>query len=311
MSKFILRRLLQLIPTVIGISIVVFLLLRLIPGDICRRLHGVKVSPEVIQQCRADLFLDKPVWFQYGKYVEKMLNGDFGESYLYRRPALELIQQRASVTLLLAFLSICFSVIISIPLGIISTLKKDSWLDHSIRGVSTATLAMPSFVIALLLMLIFSIRLDLFPISGYGDTFWEHIHHLILPAFTLAIAVSALLSRNLRASLLEVLGSDFIRASRSKGLTQRLVFINHAIPNVMVTYISLLALNLVYIIGSTVIVEQVFTMPGLGTLMITSIYNRDYEIVQSLTLIFAILVEIVNLGTDMIFPFIDPRIKYG
>ncbi|MDX1435491.1 MAG: ABC transporter permease [Anaerolineales bacterium] len=304
------RRVLAFIPVLLGISILVFLLIRLIPGDPCRRIHGIKAPPEVIQECRQENHFDQPIYVQYVRFIEKLAGGDFGESYIFKRPALELIGQRLPVTLQLSALSIVLSVIISVPLGILAARSKDSPLDHGIRAVSTVALAMPAFVIAIGLMLVFSIRLGWFPVAGYGEGALDHLHHLFLPALTLAVTISVLLARNLRATLIEVMQSDYIRTARSKGLDSKRIFMRHAIPNSAITYISILGFNIVLLIGATVIVEQVFALPGLGSLMLTSISNRDYEVIQSIALIFALVAGVVNLGVDLAYPLIDPRVRY-
>lgn len=310
MSKYLLRRLIQTIPTLLGISIVVFLSLRLIPGDPCRRIHGIKASAETIQNCRARLKLDDPIWQQYGSYLQQLSRGDLGVSYLYRKPAIALVAERLPVTGALALMSMVFAVMIALPLGILAAMKQGSWMDHGIRGLSTSSLAFPHFLIALGLMLVFSIHLRLFPISGYGDGLLEHIHHLTLPALTLALATAALLARGLRNSLLESLGKPYTTTAYGKGASRQRVFTRHAIPNALIPFVSLLGLNLVIIFGATVIVEQVFALPGLGSLMVSSIFNRDYEVVQSITLVFAVLVVMVNLLTDVSYAVVDPRIRY-
>jgi len=309
-GRFVFNRILQMIPIVFGISAIVFLSMRLVPGDICYRIHGIKVAPEVIENCRQQLSLDQPIYVQYYRYLEGLLAGNLGYSLIFRRPALELILERLPVTLYLAMFSMLLAVLISMPVGILAAVKRDSWVDHLIRGGTTLSLSLPHFVIALGLMLVFSIRLKLFPVSGYGRTPAEVLHHLFLPSLTLAVTVAVLLARGLRSSLIEILGEDYIRTARGKGVPRQLLFRRHSLPNALVSYVSLIGLNLVVLVGATVIVEQVFALPGLGSLMVTSIFNRDYEVVQSITLIFALLVVAINLITDLSYAYIDPRIRY-
>jgi peptide/nickel transport system permease protein len=307
--NYLLRRLFQFLPTLLGITLIIFLVIRLVPGDICRQILGLKARPEAIELCRAQHYFDKPIWYQYIQYLNKLLHGDLGNSYLYRRSAFDLISEKLPVTLQLSGLSIFISILISVPLGILAAQKNESWLDYTLRGFSTTIISMPSFVIGLLLMLFLSLRLRLFPVSGYGDTFSSHLLHLFLPALTLAVTTSIILARNLRTNFLEILGQDYIRTARAKGLNHRIVFYKHVLRNALIPYISLLGLNLVWIIGGTVIVEQIFAIPGLGAYLLTSISYRDYEVVQSITLIFALLVMIINLLVDMLYPILDPRIQ--
>jgi peptide/nickel transport system permease protein len=310
LGTYIIRRLTQFIPVLIGITIIVFLLLRLIPGDPCRMLQGKYATEAAVQQCRAKYFFDQPIWVQYIKYMEGIFHGNFGESLLYHRPALDNIKERFPITIFLAFYSIILSIVISIPVAIASVLKKDTFLDQIIRGLTTVFLSTPSYVVGLMLMLAFCVGVRIFPASGYGDTVPEHFLHLFLPALTIALSIAPLLARTLRGSLLEILGEDYIRTAKAKGLKWNLVFTKHALRNALVSFVSLVGLNLAGIIGGAVVVEQVFSVPGIGAFMLSSIFNRDFDIVQSSTLIFALMVVFVNLLTDLTYPILDPRVRY-
>jgi ABC-type dipeptide/oligopeptide/nickel transport system permease component len=310
LGNYILRRLTQFIPVLFGITVIVFLLLHLIPGDPCRLMRGKFASDAVIQQCRDQYYFDKPVWFQYIQYMSHILKGDFGQSLLYHRPVLDIMKERLPVTVFLAIYSILLSILVSLPVGIGSALRKDTILDQGIRSLTTIFLATPSYVIGLLLMLLLSIYVHAFPASGYGTTFPEHLWHLFLPALTIAFSIAPLLARTLRASLLEILGEDYIRTAKAKGLHWNRVFLKHALSNALVSFVSLVGLNLAGVIGGVVVVEQVFSVPGIGSLLLSSIFNRDFDIVQSSTLVFALMVVIVNLLTDLTYPILDPRVHY-
>jgi peptide/nickel transport system permease protein len=307
---FLLRRFLQIAVVVIGVTVVTFFLLRLTPGDPCRAIHGQLVPQEVIDRCRAEHGFDRPVWQQYLAYVGDILQGNLGQSLVYRRPALDVLWERLPVTVFLASYSALLSTIIALPLGLAAALHKDSTLDRFIRGTTATALTLPAFWIGLLLILVFSLRLRLFPASGYGQTFLDHLRHLFLPALTLAIANGALLARVLRRSLLDVLALPHVPAVQAKGLPWRRVVIRHILRNGLISPVTLLGLQLAGLLGGAVIVEKVFTIPGLGALLLESITNRDYALVQNATLFFALMVTVVSLLIDLAYPLLDPRVRY-
>lgn len=310
MTTFILRRIIQMFFVVFGITIILFLILRLIPGTPCEALLGEYVRPETIEKCKIDKGYDKPIWQQYLNYLGKVLQGDLGRSLYYRRPAMAIFLERFPVTLFLTFYSILISILISVPIGILAALKKNSLVDHFIRSTATISISMPAFWIGLILMVIFSLRLRVFPISGYGNNFREHLHHLFLPSLTIAFTVSTLLARNLRNSLLEILQTDYVRTALAKGLTWRRVVFRHILRNSLISYITLIGINLTWVIGGTVVIEQVFDVPGIGSLLINSIYNRDYDLIQNIIMIYALNVILLNLIVDIIYPTLDPRVRY-
>jgi peptide/nickel transport system permease protein len=307
---FLLRRLLQIAVVVVGVTLVTFCLLRLTPGDPCRAIHGQLVPQEVIDRCRVEHGFDRPIWQQYLAYVGDLLQGDLGQSLVYRRPALDVLWQRLPVTVFLAVYSGLLSVIIALPLGLAAALHTGSALDRFIRGATATALTLPAFWIGLLLMLVFSLRLRLFPASGYGETLLEHLRHLFLPALTLAIANGALLARVLRRSLLDVLALPHVLAVRAKGLPWQRVVVRHILRNGLISPVTLLGLQLAGLLGGAVIVEKVFTIPGLGALLLESITNRDYALVQNATLFFALIVTAVSLLVDLAYPLLDPRVRY-
>lgn len=292
------------------VTVVVFAMMRVLPGDPCRAIYGPMIPIEIIEKCRVEHGFDQPIWYQYTEYLRRLISGDLGESLYFHRPAMEMLRQRMPVTLFLVLYGTALSLVISLPLGALAALKQDQWPDRLIGLGTTLALSMPQFWAGLLLMLLFSIRLDLFPVSGYGRTFPEHVHHLFLPALTLALSLSALLARNLRNSILEVIQADYVRTARSKGLPASAVFLRHVMRNGMISTVTLLGLNLAYAIGGTVLVEIVFAIPGVGSLLISSILARDYDLVQNTTLMFALIVLLVTLFTDLMYPILDPRVHY-
>jgi peptide/nickel transport system permease protein len=305
-----LRRFFQIAIVMVGITFVTFLLLRLIPGDPCRAIHGQLVPQEVIDRCRVEHGFDRPIWQQYLIYADNILHGDLGESLVYRRPALDVLWERVPVTVFLAVYSGLLSVIIALPLGLAAALHKGSLIDRLIRGTTATALTLPAFWIGWLLILAFSLQLHLFPASGYGETFLEHFHYLFLPALTLAIANGALLARVLRRSLLDVLAAPHVLAVQARGLPWRRVVIRHILRNGLISPATLLGLQLAGLLGGAVIVEKIFTVPGLGALLLESIANRDYALVQNATLFFALMVMAVSLLIDLAYPLLDPRVRH-
>jgi peptide/nickel transport system permease protein len=228
-----------------------------------------------------------------------------------RQPAADVIKERWPRTLFLSLYGVIMSAIVAVPIAMISALKKDTLIDQGIRGFVTLTLAMPNFWIALMLIIAFSVRMHLFPIAGFGETFMEHLYYLFLPALSIALAGSAILVRNLRANILDILLSDYVRTAHAKGLKPRTVFFRHVLRNSMISTVTLLGLRVAYSVGGAIIIETVFAIPGLGRLLLNSISTRDYPMVQAITLFLAILVVFVNLLTDILYAVIDPRVKYA
>ena len=300
-----------MIPVMIGISLIVFFLIRLIPGDPADIMLGDRGSEESRQQIRESLGLDKPLYEQYFIFMRRVLTGDLGESFVLRQPAAEVIMQRFPRTLFLALYGVIMSAIVAIPTAMLSALKKDGLADQVIRALVTLTLSMPSFWIALLLIIAFSVHIHLFPIAGFGETFWENLYFLFLPALSIALSGSAVLVRNLRANILDILQSDYVRVANAKGLKPTTVFFRHVLRNSMISTVTLLGLRVAYSVGGAVVIETVFAIPGLGRLLLSSISARDYPVVQAITLFMAALVVLVNLLTDLVYVLIDPRVQYA
>lgn len=294
---------------VAGVTVIVFIILRLIPGDPCSALHGQYVRPETIERCRVDQGFDQPVWVQFVTYLGRLLKGDLGRSLYYRRPAMDVFLERLPVTVFLALYTIAIAVSLSIPLGIISATNKGNILEAIVRVGTSITLSMPSFWLGLLLMLIFSVRLRWFPVGGYGSSFAEHLRFLFLPALTLALTIATVLARTLRNSILEILQSDYVRTARAKGSSWHRVMLRHVLRNALISYVTLLGIALAWVIGGTVVIEQVYGVPGIGSLLINSILNRDYDLIQNNILVYALLVVVINLAVDLTYPIIDPRVR--
>ena len=309
--SYVFRRLLQLIPVVFGVTLIVFFMIHLIPGDPARTMLGVHATPEAVARLHKQWGLDQPLFNQYLDFMQRLLHGDLGESLFYNLDVKTLLIQRVGPTLWLLGMTTIFAVIIAVPLATLAATKKDSSRDQAIRVVPMFGLAMPSFWVGIILILLFGLHLGrLFPVGGYGDGLLGHIHSMILPAFTVALFISPILIRSLRASLLNVLESDYITTARSKGISERRVVIRHAVRNGIISMVTVLGLNIAYLVGGTLVVEKVFALPGIGSLMIDSILQRDFTVVQGITLVFAILVVLINLITDIVHSMLDPRVRF-
>jgi peptide/nickel transport system permease protein len=307
--RFVLYRPLQLVPVLFGISIITFGLIRAIPGDPARILLGTKSTPEAIARIRAQFGLDEPLWLQYVYFIKNVFNGEMGTSILYRVDVLRLIGERVAPTLFLVIGSVLLAMLIALPLAAIAARNRGRAIDHAIRLISTAGLGFPAFWLGIMLIIVFSIKLDLFPVSGYGDTWADRLHHMVLPCLTVALALSAVLTRNLRASLLAELASDHAMAARARGLPEGMVFWRHVLPNSLVPSINILAINMGWLIGGSVVVESVFSLPGLGQLLVRGIFTRDYMVVQGVAMAFACATVLINFLADILMAAADPRIK--
>jgi peptide/nickel transport system permease protein len=309
--SYIVRRMLQMIPVIFGCTFVVFFMVHLIPGDPARTMLGVHATPQGVAQLHKQWGLDKPLWEQYTTYLGKLLHGDMGTSLFYELDVRTLIIDRIGPTLWLLLFATLFSVLIAVPLATLAATKKDGVRDQVIRFVPMFGLGMPAFWVGIIFLLVFSLNLGrLFPVGGYGHGFTGHVHSMILPGLTIAVSIAPILIRSLRASLLEVLESDYITTARAKGILERRVLLRHAVRNGVISMVTVLGLNIAYLVGGTLVIEKVFALPGIGSLMIDSIFQRDFTVVQAITLVFAILVVIVNLVTDIIHSLLDPRVRF-
>lgn len=307
--QFLLRRPLELIPVLFGVSLISFVLVRSIPGDPARLLLGIKATPAAMAAIRARFGLDQPLALQYVYFVKNALQGEFGKSIVYKSSVFGLIADHIAPTIFLLLYTVALALVITIPAGIVSARQAGRWPDQLIRFVSTLGLGLPPFWLGIVLVLLFSLKLGLFPVSGYGDGFLDHLHHLFLGALTLALALAPVLIRNLRASLIVEQGADYVIAARAKGLSEGRIYYAHIFRNSLIPTVNLLGVTIGFLIGATVVVESVFAIPGLGQLMINSIVDRDYMVVQAVTLVLAVGTILVSFLADVVTLVLDPRIK--
>ena len=307
--SYILRRLVTLIPVLLGISVLVFLLLQIVPGDPAVTLLGSHVTDEGVAALHQQLGLDKPLWQQYLTFLGHLLHGNLGESYQYNSGVSQLITQNLVPTLWLIVTGVLFAVIITVPLAVWAASRRNGPADNAIRTIPLIGLGLPAFWLGIMLVLLLSLKAGAFPASGFGDTFANHVKSIILPGLTVALALVPILVRSLRASMIDVLASDYITTARAKGIGGRRVVLAHALRNAAISSVTVLGVNIAYLIGSTVVVEKVFALNGIGYLMLTAIFNRDFPIVQGVTLVFAVMVVLVNLVTDLTHAALDPRVR--
>jgi peptide/nickel transport system permease protein len=307
--RYILWRLVQLIPVLIGISIVAFLLVKLSPGDPIRLMLGPRATEEAIAALRERYGLERPLLEQYFIYMQNLVQGDLGRSIRFRVPVIQLIAEYLPRTLFLIAYVLALAVPATVLLAIVAARHQDSWVDRAIRGASLVGMTIPVFWLALMLARLFGVELGWFPVSGFGRTFAEHLHHLFLPAVSTAVWLVPVLFRNLRAALIEEMASDHVTASRAKGLAEGHIFRRHVLPNSILPTLHLMGVLIAFLIGGSVIVEIVYAVPGLGALMVGSVIGRDYYVVQGLTLVYAIGTVVVTLMIDLASAMLDPRVK--
>jgi peptide/nickel transport system permease protein len=307
--KFVLYRPLQFFPVLFGISVVTFVLVRLIPGDPARVLLGARATPTAIANIRRQFGLDEPMWLQYFYFLKNLLHGEMGKSILYKIDVLKLIMTRIEPTLVLVLSSVLLSVLIAVPMAALAARNRGRFADHAVRIVSTAGIGFPPFWLGLMLIILFSVKLDLLPVSGYGGTLGEKAAHLALPSLTIALSLSTVLTRSLRAAMVEGLRSDVATAARARGMPEKIVFWRHVVPNSMIPTINLLAINVGWLIGGTVVIESVFAIPGIGQLLVRAIFTRDYMVVQGVAMVLACATVLINLLADIATVAADPRVK--
>jgi peptide/nickel transport system permease protein len=307
---FISRRLLLLVPTAVGVTIITFFMIHLIPGDPARTILGIHATPRAIAILHQQWGLDRPLADQYWLYMDRLVHGNLGQSLYYGTPVTGLITSRLPVTLWLIIYAAVIAVAISVPLAMIAASRKDALRDHVVRAVPLLGLGMPAFWLALILQTTLAVRYRLFPVTGYGSGIGGHLHAMFLPSFTVAVALCPVVIRSLRASMLNVLGADYVTTARAKGVPGRRLFIRHVLRNAVIPAITVLGINIGFLIGGTLIVEQVFALPGIGSLLIQSIFARDFPVVQAVALVFGIMVVLVNLLTDMAYAALDPRVRF-
>ncbi len=309
--NYVVKRLLQIIPLFLAVMVLVFVLVRLIPGDPVSALLGDRATDEIVARANRELGLDKPILVQFGLFVENILRGNLGDSLTLKVPVLRLIAERLPITLFLTVYAAVIGVLLAVPLATLAAIYRNSWLDNLIRAVFQLGLSLPVFYVALQLLTLLGARLGWFPIGGYGDNFGDRLYHLFLPALTLGLNLAAVLLRTLRSSVIEVLTAEYVEFARAKGIKSTLVLTRHVLRNALISTVTLLGLNIGALIGGAVITETVFAIPGVGRLMVDAIFGRDYPVIQGLTLTFALLVSLVFLATDLIHARLDPRIEHA
>lgn len=307
---FIGGRTFQAIPVILGVTIISFFVLRLIPGDPTTVMLGTHWTPARAAQLRENLGLGKPIWEQYYLFMNHLFHGNLGDSVYYRSPVSSLISQRLPVTLWLAVYATVIAIVISVPLATISALRRNGLVDQGVRVLFLLAFAMPPFWVGLVLILLLSLHVHAFPVSGFGSGFVEHLYNLFLPSLTIALGFAAILIRTLRNGILGILRADYIDTARAKGLAPGRLLVRHVLRNAMLSAVTVLGVNLSYLIGSTVVIENVFALPGLGQLLASSIFTRDLSVVQGITLVFGVLVVAINLLTDVVYAALDPRVAY-
>src|SRR5438552_3517332 len=313
MLAYIGRRLLATIPVMAVVAVLVFSMLRLTPGDPAAIIAGAAATSQDIVDIRQKLGLDRPIVEQFAIWIGHVLSGDFGESFFFKKQVADLILDRVGPTLALATFTMVWSVLIAVPLGVIAANRQGTWVDRLVMGFSVLGFSVPVFVIGYTLIYVFSIRLNWLPVQGYqpiAEGLGGFLQRLILPSLTLSVIYIALIARIARTSILEVLGEDYIRTARAKGLPNRVVLMRHALRNAAVPIITVIGIGVAFLIGGVVVTESVFSIPGLGRLTVDAVLARDYPTVQAVILLFSIVYVLLNLLVDVAYTLLDPRIRY-
>lgn len=324
MREYVIKRLLQMIPTLLIITLVVFAMMQAIPGDPIVPLLGDAYTEEDAIKLRKVYGLDKPIITQYFIWLGKLVQGDWGKSILTGRPVLKEVMSLLPVTIELIVLSTLISLIIAIPAGLIASIRQNTWADYTAMMTALAGVSIPDFFLGILLLLIFSISLNgLLPSSGWvyipgtcpmivcKEGLWGNLQHALMPAVALGVGRAAILTRLLRASMLEVIRMEYVTTARAKGLTEKIVILKHSLKNALIPTVTIMGLQMGFLIGGAIVIETVFAIPGLGTFGINAIVARDYQQVQGFVLLVAVSFVIINFLVDLVYSFLDPRIRYG
>jgi ABC-type dipeptide/oligopeptide/nickel transport system permease component len=307
--RFVVRRLIQAIPVLIGVTIIVFFLIHLVPGDPARTALGIHATPQGIESLHRLWGLDRPLPDQYWLFIKRLATGDLGTSLRYEQSAGSLVIERMPVTLWLLIYSTILTCLIAVPSAMLAASKSGAIRDRVVRWVSVVSLGIPGFWLGLVLVEYVAVEAGLFPPAGYGKGFAGHLESMFLPSLTIAAGLFPLVIRSLRAELLRVAEADFVTTARAKGLTERQIRYRHVLRNALAPSVTVLAVNISFLVGGTLVIEQVFSLGGVGTLMLQAINNRDFPVVQAVTLILAVVVIVVNILGDLIQALIDPRVE--
>jgi peptide/nickel transport system permease protein len=313
MLAYISRRVLATIPVMAIVALFVFSLLYIAPGDPAAIIAGDQATPDDIARIRASLGLERPFLIRFGEWVWQILRGDLGTSIFTSLPVSQLIAQRVEPTLSLMIVTLLVSVTVAVPMGVIAAWKAGSWIDRLFMAFAVFGFSVPVFVVAYLLAYVFALELDWLPVQGYtpiANGFWPWLQNLILPSIALGFVYIALIARITRATMLEVLSQDYIKTARAKGLGQRAILFIHALKNAAVPIVTVIGLGIALLIGGAVVTESVFVIPGLGRLTVDAILRRDYPVIQGIVLLFSFTYVLVNLGVDLVYTLVDPRIRY-
>ena len=313
MLGYLLRRVLAAIPVMGVVALFVFLLLRLTPGDPAAILAGDNATPEQLERIRISLGLNQPLYTQFFTWVGSLLRGDLGTSLSSNQPVLKLIGQRIEPSIAVAIATIVLSVVIAVPLGVVAAWKRGTWIDRFVMGLSVVGFSVPVFVIGYVLIQIFAIDLRWLPVQGYrsiGNGFGPFFERLILPTVSLSFIYVALIARMTRASMLDVLGEDYVRTARAKGLNESAVLLRHALRNAAVPVITVIGTGFALLISGVVVTESVFNLPGIGRLTVDAVLARDYPVIQAMILLTSLIYVAVNLLIDVAYTLLDPRIRY-
>jgi peptide/nickel transport system permease protein len=311
MLRYALGRIGQMAPIALFVTVLIFLLIKLLPGDPASAILGDRATDASVTALRRQWGLDRPIWEQYAVYMKNLATGNLGKSLRYQTPVSAMLPRRMGVTFFLIVYSLILSVVVAVPLALAAAIYRNRWPDQVIRAVMALPLASPAFWIGILLLIVFALKLRWLPAEGYGEDFAGHLEHLFLPALTLSYTFASVLSRNLRSSLIDVLTTTYVDFARAKGLRGRTVLFGHVLRAAMLPIVTLVGVRLSYAIGGSVVIETVFAIPGLGSWLVDSILSRDYVVVQNLTLVFALGTMVINLATDLIYPLFDPRVRVG
>ena len=313
MAGYILRRLIATIPVMLIVAVLVFLMLRLTPGDPAAIIAGDNANSEQVALIRNRLGLDEPIFTQFFIWLANILRGDFGESFFFKKTVAELIASRLEPTLALSIATIVIAVVVAVPLGVLAAYKQGTLVDKIVMGFSVLGFSVPVFVIGYLLIYLFAIELAWLPVQGYqriAEGFWGFLERLILPSLTLAVIYVALIARITRTSVLEVLGTDHVRTARAKGLGNGAVLMRHVLRNAAVPIVTVIGLGVALLVGGVVVTESVYGIPGLGRLTVDAVLARDYPTVQAVILLISVVYILINLIVDLTYTFLDPRIRY-
>jgi peptide/nickel transport system permease protein len=309
-TGFVVQRLLLLIPVAVGVTIVVFFMVHLIPGDPAATILGIHATPRAIALLHQQWGLNRPLASQYWLFLDRLFHGNLGQSIFYGGSVSSLILGHLPPTVWLLVYATVLTVLISVPLAVLAASRRDGIRDHVVRAIPLVGLGMPPFWLGFLLIYAFAISLHLFPVSGYGSGFTGHLRSMFLPSLTVALALTPVVIRSLRASMLNVLTAEYIVTARSKGVSPQRLFLRHVLRNAVIPAVTVLAINIGYLVGATVIIEQIFAVPGIGQLMINSIFQRDFPVVQGVTLVFGVMVVLVYLFADLAYAALDPRVRF-